>query len=146
MRLGVPCRREVGYCTETSNACFKTTEEGRKSINLCHLSATPPPLCRFLVERLHGCMQFVSRFTENKMDGEKLERVYHKIKTGKATAAAVHSIGAGTSGNFIKSCFLSPFLEVTVFDSSTPILGKGSQHFTVSLAKLISIQNMSRRL
>ena len=32
------------------------------------------------------------------MEGEKLERVYHKIKSGKASAAAVHSIGAGTSG------------------------------------------------
>ena len=32
------------------------------------------------------------------MEGEKLERVYHKIKSGKASAAAVHSIGAGNSG------------------------------------------------
>lgn len=42
--------------------------------------------------------QYVSEFTGNKMEGEKLERVYHKIKSGKASAAAVHSIGAGTSG------------------------------------------------
>ena len=40
----------------------------------------------------------MSEFTGNKMEGEKLERVYHKIKSGKASAAAVHSIGAGTSG------------------------------------------------
>ena len=43
-------------------------------------------------------MQYVSKFTENSMDGEKLERVYHKIKSGKASAATVHSTGAGTHG------------------------------------------------
>lgn len=56
------------------------------------------PIC--VVPDLIAChsLQFVSEFTGNKMEGEKLERVYHKIKSGKATAAAVHSIGAGTSG------------------------------------------------
>ena len=43
-------------------------------------------------------VQFVSRFTENKMDGEKLERVFQKIKAGKASAAAVHSTGIGNDG------------------------------------------------
>lgn len=32
------------------------------------------------------------------MDGEKLERVFQKIKAGKASAAAVHSTGIGTDG------------------------------------------------
>ena len=43
-------------------------------------------------------VQYVSKFTENSMDGEKLERVYHRIKSGKASAATVHSTGAGTHG------------------------------------------------
>lgn len=43
-------------------------------------------------------MQFVSKFTENKMDGDKLERVYQKIKAGKASAAAVHNTGVGSDG------------------------------------------------
>ena len=50
-------------------------------------------------------LQFISRFTENRMDGEKLEKVYLKIKAGKASNAAVHSIGAGTSG---ETPFISP--------------------------------------
>ena len=44
------------------------------------------------------CLQFVSEFTENKLDGHKLERVYLKIKSGKATNAAVHNVGAGVNG------------------------------------------------
>ncbi len=35
------------------------------------------------------------------MEGEKLERVYLKIKSGKASAAAVHSIGAGIDGRVL---------------------------------------------
>ena len=32
------------------------------------------------------------------MDGSKLEKVYSKIKSGKATPAAVHNAGVGTNG------------------------------------------------
>ena len=53
-------------------------------------------------------VQFVSEFTGNKMEGEKLERVYQKIKSGKASAAAVHSIGAGTSGMHLRNRFKTP--------------------------------------
>ena len=54
-------------------------------------------------------LQFISRFTENRMDGEKLEKVYLKIKAGKASNAAVHSIGAGTSG---ETPFVTPSLQI----------------------------------
>lgn len=48
------------------------------------------------------------------MEGEKLERVYQKIKSGKASAAAVHSIGAGTSGTTpSKAVTQKPFLLAT---------------------------------
>ena len=51
-----------------------------------------------MLKPLRVPVQYVSKFTENSMDGEKLERVYHKIKSGKASAATVHSTGAGTHG------------------------------------------------
>lgn len=62
----------------------------------CQMSGTPKALTRVNI-----ALQFVSEFTGNKMEGEKLERVYHKIKSGKASAAAVHSIGAGNSGKHL---------------------------------------------
>lgn len=43
-------------------------------------------------------MQYVSEFTENDMDGAQLEKVYSKIKSGKASSAAVHSVGLGING------------------------------------------------